>query len=712
MTVENYLMGSKIESWKETDVKNITFVVTEDCNLVCKYCYITGKNTKNKMSFETAKKAVDYILNNPDEFPESSVIWEFIGGEPFLEVGLMDQITDYIKTEMYRLNHKWFENYRISISTNGLLYHTPEVQRYIKKNLNNLSIGISVDGNKIKHDQQRVKPDGSGSYEEVVKNVPLWLEQFPNGATKATFASADLPYLKDSIISIYELGIKTIPANVIFEEGWEEGDDLVFEEQLRQLADYIIDNRLWDEFNCSLFSDSLGFPLTEENLKANWCGAGRMLSIDYEGNFYPCTRFVGYSLNNREGYVVGNIEDGYDHDKIRPFLALTLEKQSTEECINCQVAIGCAWCQGLNYDDARIDTIYERATYICKMHKARVRANDYYWARVREVAELDRDIPRPRKDHLYFLLSDESVRHCTYKPKEESDRKMSLETLKKGLEFARKNFYTPVLMLPPEGLSEEERDLLRGMDVLEMQSGTSKVTGRDAIVVYDNQVGDFQDGSNCILIIKADLIPNLSDIVKKIFMKQSRINLILEETEKLTNEELSIYENELLKIAEYLAEQLSSGRYLELNVLSDAIHLEKMANCNAGLDSFALAPDGKFYLCPAFYYTENGDAVGTVEEGINFNYREFLTGEKSSLCSACDAYHCRRCIYQNKMQTKEYLIPGKVQCVVSHIERKMSKEYATLLLEKRILRQLTPRSVDEIFPEIDYYDPLEKVVNR
>lgn len=712
MAVENYLMGKKIEAWRETDVKNITFVVTEDCNLICKYCYITGKNTKNKMSFETAKKAVDYILNHPDEFPESSVIWEFIGGEPFLEVGLMDQITDYIKKEMYRLDHKWFENYRISISTNGLLYHTPEVQRYIKKNLNNLSLGISVDGNKLKHDLQRIKPDGSGSYEDVVKNVPLWLEQFPNGATKATFASADIPYLKDSIISLYELGIKTIPANVIFEDDWKEGDDLVFEEQLKQLVDYIIDHRLWDEFNCSLFSENIGQPLFEETLKTNWCGAGRMLSIDYQGNFYPCTRFVGYSLNNREGYVIGNIEDGYDHDKVRPFLALSLEKQSTEECINCQVAAGCAWCQGLNYDDARIETVYERATYICDMHKARVRANDYYWARLREEAGIEREMAKSRKDHLYFLLSDQSVRHCTYKPEKEYAQRMSLETFRAGLEFAKRNFYTPVLMLPPEGLSEEERTFLKGIDVIEMQSGTGNLTNQDAIVIYDNQVEGFQDGSNCILIIKPNLIPELSNLVKEIFEKQSRINLVLEETEKLTDKDLVNYENELLKVAEFLADAHFKGEYLELNVLSDGIYLKTMANCNAGLDSFALAPDGKFYLCPAFYYAEDGDAVGSLEEGINFNYRNFLTREKSPLCSVCDTYHCRRCVYQNQKQTKEYLIPGKVQCVISHIERKISKEYATLLEEKGILEQFTTCSIDEIFPEIDYYDPLEKVVKR
>ena len=56
--------------------------------------------------------------------------------------------------------------------------------------------------------------------------------------------------------------------------------------------------------------------------------------------------------------------------------------QSAEECLNCDIASGCALCTGLNYDTADTDTIYQRAMYICKMHKARVKANNYYWERL------------------------------------------------------------------------------------------------------------------------------------------------------------------------------------------------------------------------------------------------------------------------------------------------------------------------------------------
>ena len=103
------------------------------------------------------------------------------------------------------LDAEKLRNKVFSFSTNGLLYGTKKVQDYIKKNKRHISIGISVDGNKIKHDMQRVYPDGRGSYDDVMKNVPLWLSQFPNHGTKATFSHGDLPYLKDSIIHLWNI---------------------------------------------------------------------------------------------------------------------------------------------------------------------------------------------------------------------------------------------------------------------------------------------------------------------------------------------------------------------------------------------------------------------------------------------------------------------------------------------------------------------------
>ena len=388
--------------WQAGMARNITFIVTKDCQLACKYCYLVGKNSKERMTFEVAKQAIDFILNREQEYRQESVIWDFIGGEPFLEIDLIDKICDYLKVEMYRRNHHWFNSYRFSFSTNGINYHTEKVQRYIEKNKNHLSIGITIDGTKRKHDLNRIwktqkmeegivplPKEEKGSYDDVVKNIPLWLKQFPEASTKVTISSADIPYIVESVLHLYSLGIKEVNINCVFEEVWNEGDDALFESQLIKLADAIIDGELYKEYSCSFFMEHIGKPLDRERDNQNWCGAGLMLAIDAKGNFYPCMRFAAYSLRNKPAWIIGNIHDGIDQNKLRPFLMLDRTTQSKPECIDCEVASGCAWCQGEHYDAADTHTVYQRATAICKMHKARVRANNYYWNKLFRKLELE-----------------------------------------------------------------------------------------------------------------------------------------------------------------------------------------------------------------------------------------------------------------------------------------------------------------------------------
>lgn len=368
------------QEWQSGMAQTITFIVTKDCQLACKYCYLVGKNEKERMSFDVAKKAIDYVLSDRIHYGKGSVVWDFIGGEPFLEIDLIDKICDYIKVKMYTEDHPWFNSYRFNFSTNGINYDSEKVQNYIKKNYSHVSIGITIDGTQKKHDINRVyKHSSKGSYDDVVCNIPLWLKQFPGASTKVTISSEDIPYICESVLHLYSLGIKQVNINCVYENVWKDGDDVLFEKQLIKLADQIIEQELYLNYACSFFNETLGKPMNCETQNQNWCGAGNMLSIDSQGNFYPCTRFAQYSLRDKKAWIIGNVSDGIDRNKLRAFLTLDRCTQSTQECIDCEVAEGCAWCQGENYDAADTPTVFQRATAICKMHKARVRANNYYW---------------------------------------------------------------------------------------------------------------------------------------------------------------------------------------------------------------------------------------------------------------------------------------------------------------------------------------------
>lgn len=115
--LKNNLVGREITPfniWKDGLAQTLTFIVTENCNLRCNYCYITHKSSNKKMSFDVAKKFIDYVLSEEMIRPKG-VILDFIGGEPLLEIKLIDQICDYFKLKTYLLIASLVNNCSLSI---------------------------------------------------------------------------------------------------------------------------------------------------------------------------------------------------------------------------------------------------------------------------------------------------------------------------------------------------------------------------------------------------------------------------------------------------------------------------------------------------------------------------------------------------------------------------------------------------------------------
>ncbi|MDR1559337.1 MAG: radical SAM peptide maturase, CXXX-repeat target family, partial [Clostridiales bacterium] len=287
-------------------VKTITFVVTEDCNLRCSYCYECGKNYNKVMDKEMARKAVDKILNQNtirkyiDPNGEvRAVILDFIGGEPLLQIDLIDYICDYFKYQVFKQNHQ-FQNYMFSMTTNGVLYDDPQVQRFIQKNRQRLSLTITIDGKKELHDACRLFPDGKGSFDTVYRNIQLAVREQGLRATKVTIAPDNLPYLAESIIWLIEdIGLTDIAANPVFEDVWEGHHARQYHKQLMILADWFLLDKRYENCSCTLFTQTIGRPMPPQD-NHNWCGGnGLMLAIGTDGNLYPCIRYMNYSLQNQ-----------------------------------------------------------------------------------------------------------------------------------------------------------------------------------------------------------------------------------------------------------------------------------------------------------------------------------------------------------------------------------------------------------------------------
>ena len=367
--------------------RNITFQITDDCNLCCSYCYQHNKG-HHKMPFEVAKKLIDEILTNDksiNSYVKSEkaigIVLEFIGGEPFLEVDLIDKIIDYFIEKCIILHHPWIDRFRVSICSNGVLYFTPKVQEFIKKHQTHLSFTISIDGNKTLHDACRVFPDGTGSYDLAIKAAKHYRKYYDAIlSSKMTLSPDNINFVFPALVNLWENDYNFIYCNCIYEKGWTIEHAKILYYELKKVADYLLNNHLERIKGTSILNLDLS---QQKNISdKNFCGGdGNMLAVDYKGDLYPCLRYMESSIGQSQlPYIIGNVNDGIGYNQqtkdMIAGLDVTYKSQSPQECIDCPVSSECGWCSALNYQE--FGTINKRTTYTCLMHKARVLANYYY----------------------------------------------------------------------------------------------------------------------------------------------------------------------------------------------------------------------------------------------------------------------------------------------------------------------------------------------
>lgn len=382
------------EGKKSTDYlpRPITFCVTNACQLRCTYCYEQHKGNEF-MEFETAKKFIDLILSGEkgmDQYvnPEFSkaVTIEFIGGEPFLAIDLIDQITDYWMDRTTELMHPWADNFMISICSNGVAYFEPKVQEYLEKHKKHISFSVTLDGNRELHNACRVYAGTNiGCYDEALAACNDWIFRGNYMGSKITLAKENLKYMYDAIIHMVELGYTEIQANCAYEPEYTTDDARTFYEQGIKVADEFLKRDLdfETEYYCALFEPNFFHP-KEETDNQNWCGGnGVMIACDWDGSIYPCIRYMEMSLGGEQPpLIIGNVDDGILQTPEQVSCYECLRKidrrtQSDDECYFCPIAEGCSWCTAWNYQ--LYGTPDKRCKHICIMHKARSLFNVYFW---------------------------------------------------------------------------------------------------------------------------------------------------------------------------------------------------------------------------------------------------------------------------------------------------------------------------------------------
>ena len=301
--------------------------------------------------------------------------------------------------------------------------------------------------------------------------------------------------------------------------------------------------------------------------------------------------------------------------------------------------------------------------------------------------------------YLVILLDDTSVSYCHCDNPHKERRLISLDDLRAGILYAMKQNLMIQFVYPDYELPQEYLDLIDTIDHHDIRGWYAGEAPAD-VTVFDKSVfaGETPVGQGVAVLrlTKAELFENV-EAIGKILPKVQRLNIVVTDIETITDEELKSYAAVLEGLASVLKDEYLAGRMPQLNLLTDRMMLDRPNHCNAGVENITLAPNGKYYLCPAFYYSNPDDSI----DPQDIKNRQLLRLDHAPLCRHCDAYHCRRCIWLNRKTTLEVNTPSHEQCIVAHTEREASRRLLAAIREQAVF-------MPEVeIKELNYNDPFE-----
>ncbi len=308
--------------------------------------------------------------------------------------------------------------------------------------------------------------------------------------------------------------------------------------------------------------------------------------------------------------------------------------------------------------------------------------------------------------YLVILLDKTSTSFCHYSNAETQCGLIPVDALKAGILFGMKENLNIQFVYPDYDLPQEYKDTIDTIDHTDIKPAS--LAGNAEVVVFNDwsELVDYKFTTDTAYVLrtsKSDFFVNYSQLVN-VLKQISRLNVVITDLDSFTDADFDTYKG-VLEILTDAVKTLYVGEAVpQLNLLTDRMMLTEMNNCNAGHESITLAPDGKFYVCPAFYHESDGYSVGDLQSGLDIKNPQLYRLDHSPICRNCDAYHCRRCIWLNRKTTLEVNTPSRQQCVVGHIERNISRE---LLSSIRSVGTFLPDKPE--IPEIDYLDPFENI---
>jgi len=351
---------------RQSVLKAMCLHVAHSCNMDCEYCF-AGKGEYHGdaglMSYETGKKAIDYLIENSPGRKNLEV--DFFGGEPLLNWQVIKKLVDYGRS----LEKSTGKNFRFTLTTNGLLIDD-DVIDFCNREMSN--VVLSLDGSRDTNDRMRKTKQGKGTYDLIVDKFIDFAKRRgqKDYYMRGTFTGKNLHFAED-IIHMANLGFKELsmepvvaPEHVSY--ALKDGDkDILLVEYEKLALEMIKRRKSGNSFNFYHFNvDFEGGPCIAKRVSG--CGVGtEYIAVTPEGDIYPCHQFVG-----DKDFLMGNLIDGIKNPNVRKLFA-ECNVYSHEECENCFARLYCSGGCSANayHSKGSVKAVYDLG---CELHKKRI----------------------------------------------------------------------------------------------------------------------------------------------------------------------------------------------------------------------------------------------------------------------------------------------------------------------------------------------------
>jgi uncharacterized protein len=392
----------------------LVFMVNNFCNLRCTYCYEHETVFKEKAGV-MPRSVVDAALSSFYAAFQGCAELMFIGGEPTLSEDTIDYACQKA-TEFAQARNSVI---RFSMITNGVRL-TERMFSLIDQY--DIQVTFSMDGPRSVHDSERLRPDGGGSYDQVLTNIRRYQEKRGDklgvectltqiqGRKGVTVSELSRFFASEVGISAPHIAAAGLgPANPL---NPFSPDSTRLEAEFKEAAATAMDGILssLDARNSEPGAAEAVRPgldlvsgmmrkLVRQRSVLEMCPAGTsQLVVDAGGDIYPCWMFAGMAQ-----FRMGNVlRDEVFNDLARKVLARIIanDKRHNAQCRTCFARYACHVCLGNNQNGMgnmeRIDENYcnvIRSTLeVVALKLGEAKADPAKWAAIRRGAGSSSDL--------------------------------------------------------------------------------------------------------------------------------------------------------------------------------------------------------------------------------------------------------------------------------------------------------------------------------